>query len=77
MLLNLKKDGHTDFMVEFKRMSVELEAKEPIETNSKKDTKIWISGIQSKRTVTQKGFIRKQPWSSIDNKVYIKLPINF
>ena len=46
MLLNLKKDGHTDFMVEFKRMSVELEAKEPIETNSKKDTKIWISGIQ-------------------------------
>ena len=56
MLLNLKKDGHNEFMVELDKISVELEANEPINPNSKNHSKIWLRGIMSKKAIIQKGF---------------------
>ena len=56
MLWNLKEDGHNEFMIELDKISVELEANEPINPKFENYYKIWLRGLVSKMAIVQKGF---------------------
>ena len=56
MLSNLKEDGHNEFGIDLDKISVELEAKEPINPKFENYYKIWLRGLMSKKAIVQKGF---------------------
>ena len=56
MLSNLKEDGHNEVRIELDKISVELQANEPINPKFENYYKIWLRGLMSKKAIVQKAF---------------------